>query len=148
MVAVVALRPTALVLVGVILAGCSGQPPPDTVARDGAVVVQPWNAEHVGFTYTGSHDVTLSISVSVLNNVPIDVFVVDDANLRAMKEGRSYFAKEGCTDEHTTRSTGACLIGPGTYHLVLDNTDLGAAKPVSTTCCEAQVDWSYQIQDP
>lgn len=132
----------------VLLSGCTASTPPaapNGVSDSGVVVVAPHASKWFGFTYDGNGQAYVEVSVQVSNGVPIDVFLMDDANLDSYQAEETFYAN--CSDAFTTSTTFSCTVDAGHYSVVLDNSAAGAAKPTSVNCCEARVSWSYSAQD-
>ena len=69
------------------------------------------------------------ITISVLNGIPIDIFLFDEENFELYRNNESYeFILEG-SRLNTIIADIIVTLEAGTYFLVVDNTDAGVASP-------------------
>jgi hypothetical protein len=115
-------RTFILIGLALMLAGCSdsGFDEQDTISID--------EDQYFDTAVQASDETVVNFQVNVNSGPNVDFLVMSDTNYQQFQAG-SQFVYEGCSRAPMNSASGTCTLRKGSWHLVLDNTDAGAASP-------------------
>lgn len=90
----------------------------------------------------------VDIKVRVISGPDIDVILIRQSDLANFRNELSYTYNQGGSDFTTQSFSGTLYLEQGNYYLILDNSDLGQAKPAWNGINDVvSVSYEYTIND-
>lgn len=132
------MKVTWLCCMALLLAGCTGA---GSVSESGDKILNEDEYFRTGFTGDGS--ATLQLSVKVTDGPAIDVYVLDTNGWALYEAGSPFTPAEGCSAEGVSSHEATCTLGPGSWYIVLDNTEVGTPPANNGVNDIATVAWAF-----
>lgn len=98
-----------------------------------------------GFT-AKERPAALYFSFNLSGGPPVDFYTMDDANFANYDAGRPFTYAQACSRTNVTMADDGCIVQAGSWLLVIDNTDLGIARPTGPGNATAVLSYDFRTE--